>query len=78
MQNCCGGENAGKPISRTRYSMARGVAWAVFSGYGLALRVLGRFDHGYDSLGNFYRQWTRDVAGGIRKRDGINVQDKLG
>ena len=75
MGRCCGGKNAGKPISPLRWYVGRGV----FLGYhsvvqGMILSV-SPFSSTVRTLGKFHRQYMRELWRQIGEREGIKVVD---
>ena len=74
MGRCCGGKNAGKPISTPRWYLGRGV----FLGYHLAVQTLmlaiGVPSPKVRSLARFHRQYVRELWRQIRDREGIKVR----
>lgn len=74
MQVCCGGENQGKPIGRTRYLLGRLLCGVVFTGYTGVLAALSLVDPGYRPLLASYRLWVRDQSREIRELKGIELE----
>ncbi len=74
MQVCCGGENQGKPISRTRYVLGRLFCGAMFTGYTGLLAALSLIDPGYKTLLGSYRTWVRDQRNEIRNLEGLKIR----
>lgn len=73
MGRCCGGKNAGKPITPLRWYVGRGV----FLGYhsvvqGMILSV-SPFSSTVRTLGKFHRQYMRELWRQIAEREGIKV-----
>ncbi len=78
MATCCGGKNAGKPISWTRYAAGLGV----FLGYHGAMRVLLSTASipipELRKVRDFHRQVFHNDLKEILARDDINVNGRLG
>jgi len=73
MGRCCGGKNAGKPISKSRWLLGR----AVFLGYHLVVQSMilaaSPFSGAVRNLGKFHRQYMRELWRQIRDLDGIKL-----
>lgn len=75
MGRCCGGKNAGKPISPLRWYVGRGVFLgyhAVVQGMILSISPLSSTVR---TLGRFHRQYIRELWRQIGEREGIKVVD---
>lgn len=73
MGRCCGGKNAGQPISRSRWHIGRGI----FLGYHLFVHCLmlgiGLLSPKVRKLAGFHRQYVRELWQQIRGHEGITV-----
>lgn len=73
MGRCCGGKNAGKPITQTRWHIGRGI----FLGYHLFVQCLmlmiGVLSPKVRRLAEFHRQYVRELWQQISGREGIKV-----
>jgi hypothetical protein len=78
MANCCGGKNAGKPISWGRYAAGLGV----FVGYHGAMRVLlevaARVKPELGKVRDFHRDVFETELKEVLKLEDINVNGRLG
>ncbi len=73
MGKCCGGKNAGKPISVPRYVAGLGVFCTYHSAVHVLLRVAAKPLPQLRSVRDFHGQLYSDELREILKRDGVNI-----
>jgi hypothetical protein len=73
MGRCCGGKNAGKPISWSRYALGLGVFCAYHGAIGTLLHVAAVPWRDLRKVRDFHRQVARRELGEILRRVDINV-----
>ena len=73
MGKCCGGKNAGKPISVPRYVAGLGVFCTYHTAVRVLLRVAAKPLPQLGVVRDFHRQLYRDELHEILRRDGVNI-----
>jgi len=73
MARCCGGRNAGKPITVPRYLLGLGVFVGYHSAVAAGLHAAALAVPGLRTVRDFQRSVFRDELGEILRREGLNV-----
>ncbi len=77
MGKCCGGKNAGKPISVPRYIAGLGIFCTYHTAVHALLRVAAKPIPGLAHVRDFHGQLFKDELKEILARDGVNVHGVL-
>lgn len=73
MGRCCGGKNAGKPISKVRWTIGQGVFLGYHSVVQCVMLLVGLASSRVWKLAKFHRQYMRSLWHEIRGLDGIKL-----
>ncbi|MCP4868117.1 MAG: hypothetical protein GY898_05310 [Proteobacteria bacterium] len=73
MARCCGGKNAGKPITVPRYLAGLAVFATYHSVVAVGLRAAARVKPEISHVRDFHRTVFKDELKEVIRRDGINV-----
>lgn len=77
MGKCCGGKNAGKPISLPRYLAGLGIFCTYHSTVAVMLKVAARPIPHLRPVRDFHSQLFRDELKEILAREDINLQSRV-
>jgi len=74
MAGCCGGKNAGKPISRKRYWLGMGFFAAYHVAVQSMLSMAGAVSPRFKPVAAFHREYFRHIFSEAARREGVTLE----